>query len=359
MFQASPGNGALVDLFRRVVRQPAANSLAVSIYERLPNSTDFTEALARGVRGYNFAPIGDARLYHSPLATPDNVDPRALQHLGSQALDLAHALLAADPLPAAAPDVVFSDVLGMATVAHDPWVGWALLALGAGLVVAIARRRRGEWSWRGVALAGAHGVAGLVATALALTVLNALSRGPEGADYYDRLAALPRLEWQALLVLLAVLAAMVVGPRGGLERWLAFAGVTLLLATAVQAVLPGGSPFFAWPLLLATSVVAAASTRRSAHGPLARAAFAAAAVLGLAFLAALGHFAMLSIGAGLPAVLVVLLPQAWLLLAPLLPRPHRGGWWVALALLLAAFAVALWVRLDPVAASVPVYSETR
>ncbi|MCM2336438.1 MAG: hypothetical protein NDI66_06625, partial [Pseudomonas sp.] len=193
----------------------------------------------------------------------------------------------------------------------------------------------------------------------ALTGVNLLSRRPGAADYYDRLAALPRLEWQALLVLLAVLAAMVAARRGGLERWLALAGLTLLLATTVQAALPGGSPFFAWPLLLATSVVAAASTRRHADGPLARSAFAAAAVVGLAFLAVLGHFAMLSIGSGLPAVLVVLLPQAWLLLAPLLPRPHRGGWWVALALLLAAVAVALWVRLDPVAASVPVYSETR
>ena len=51
---------------------------------------------------------------------------------------------------------------------------------------------------------------------------------------------------------------------------------------------------------------------------------AAAAVVGIAMLAALGHFALLSIGSGLPAVLVVLLLPAWLLLAPLLPRAHRG-----------------------------------
>jgi hypothetical protein len=360
MFQASPGNGALVDLFARVVRQPAANSLAVSIYERLPNSTDFTEALQRGVPGFNFAPIGDARLYHSPLATPDNVDPRSLQHLGSQALDLARALSGEAALPPAGADAVFSDVLGLATVAYAPWVGWALLALAAGLVVAIARRRRGEWTARGVALAAAHGLAGLVAAALALTALNALSRGPGAPDYYDRLAALPRLEWQALLVLLAVLAAMVaLARRGGLERWLGLAGVVLLLATAVQAALPGGSPFFTWPLLLASAVVAAASSRPRPDGAASWALFAAAAVVGIGFLAALGHFAMLSIGTGLPAVLVVLLAPAWLLLAPLLPRPHRGFWWLALALLLAAVAMALWVRLDPVAASVPVYSETR
>src|SRR3546814_15260378 len=49
----------------------------------------------------------------------------------------------------------------------------------------------------------------------------------------------------------------------------------------------------------------------------------------IGFLAALGHFAMLSIGTGLPAVLVVLLAPAWLLLAPLLPRPHCGFWWLA------------------------------
>lgn len=370
MFQASPGNGALVDLFGRVVRQPAANSLAVSIYERLPNSTDFTIALDHGVRGFNFAPIGDARLYHSPLATADHVDAGSLQHLGAQALDLSRALLTAPAVPQAAPDVVFSDVLGRATIAYPAGIGWVLLLGAAGLMLVAARRRRGEWSARGVGLAIAHTLAALALAAGALTAVNAVSRVAGAPDYYDRLAALPRLEWQALLVVLAVLAAMIAGwRRDGLDRWLGVAVLALALATAVQALLPGGSPFFTWPLLLATATMALVPTRRGPHaapaaavfppGALATGLFALTAVVGVAFLAALGHFALLSIGSGLPAVLVVLLPAAWLLLAPLLPAPARGTGWLAVALLLAAVAIALWVRLDPVAASVPVYPESR
>jgi hypothetical protein len=73
----------------------------------------------------------------------------------------------------------------------------------------------------------------------------------------------------------------------------------------------------------------------------------------------LGHFAMLGVGPMLPMVLAPLLVPALALLAPLLPgdRPRRARLAVT-ALLLAALAMALWVRLDPVAPSVPPYAGT-
>ena len=123
MFETAPGNGEMVRLFQRSVQNPAANSLAVKIYELLPNSTDFTPAKKRGIQGVNFAFIGDAFLYHSPLATPERLDQAGLQHLGGQGLDITRALVTAQALPKPAPDLVFSDVLGRFIIAYPPALG--------------------------------------------------------------------------------------------------------------------------------------------------------------------------------------------------------------------------------------------
>ncbi len=80
-----------------------------------------------------------------------------------------------------------------------------------------------------------------------------------------------------------------------------------------------------------------------------------AAIIGLAWLGGLAHNVLLGIGADLPSVAAAFAPLGFLLLWPLLPlrSPRRPLLLVALALVVAAAGLALWVRLDPIAASVP------
>ncbi len=351
MFETGPGNGAMIDLFAANVRHPAANSLAVKIYELLPNSTDFTPAKKRGLPGFNFAFIGDARLYHSPLATPDALDQRALQHIGGQALDVTRALVTAPALPPVRPDVVFSDVLGLFVIAYPAGFGW--LVLGASLVaVIIAARRRTDWTPRGMLMGGLDLLVFVLAAGLLLYGGNLLSGADGPTNYYDRLAALPRLETQAVLLFGAGLAlALAMAPRrreqfGG---WLGLAAVNLAIGLAVQALLPAAAPVLAWPLLVASLALAITPTGRLLP--------ALAAIFGLAFAGLLAHFLLLGIGGTTPGALAIFAPLTLLLVWPLLPPVKvRPALLTALLLSIAAGGIAVSVRLDPMAPSIPPYN---
>jgi hypothetical protein len=123
MFETGRGNARWMDVYRQHVARPSSNSLAVLIYELMPNNTDFTIPKERGYGGFNFAFIGLAGLYHSPLATADRLDQGALQDIGAQALGVAAALAFAPELPQRAGDAVFADVLGMFVIAYPPALG--------------------------------------------------------------------------------------------------------------------------------------------------------------------------------------------------------------------------------------------
>ena len=362
MFQTNTANGALMELYRDVVQRPAANSIAVSIYERLPNNTDFTPALQRGFRGFNIANVGDARLYHSPLATPDEIDPGTVQHMGAQTLDLTRALLTRDTLPGNAPAAVFSDILGVAMIVYAPATGWIVLGVCALLLALAAYHTKPQWSLRSAAGSAFDGFAVLVVAGLVLFALNMLSRtaGEPELVYYDRLAALPRLELQAALVILAtVIASTAMWARSDASRAVGSGVLTLALSVATQQWLPGGGPTFAWPLLAAAAVFFVQSLAKAgAAWP--RVLSIVIAAIGLAWLGSFAHFVLLAVGADVPSAAAVLLIPALALLAPLLPTwPRRTTLGVSGVMLAAAIGIALWVRLDAVAPSVAVSALSR
>ncbi len=93
MFETSEPNAAAVALYRQAVRNPVANSLAVSAYRLIPNSTDVsTFAEDRKWLTLNFAPIGNETRYHSPGDDLAAMDPATLQHMGDQVLQTVSAV---------------------------------------------------------------------------------------------------------------------------------------------------------------------------------------------------------------------------------------------------------------------------
>ena len=363
MFQTGPNNGDLVRRLAAVAPGASASSLAVTLYESLPNDTDFTPAKDRGMAGLNFAFIGDAWGYHSPLMTPDRLDQGALQHLGDSALAITRDLVTAPALPARTGNAVFASAPLVGIIVYSPATGWALLAVTAGLLVLAAVWRRREWSLGGALMALGQAVLALVIAGLLMFGLNLLS-GSVGAEYYDRLAALPRLEVVAALAALAVVAFLAAAPAGSRwDRWLMWAALCFLGALAAQILLPGAGPVLAWPALLA-AIGAALGARPGAAGGAQVAPAALLAIPGLALLAELFHFAFLGIGAALPYATVPLLIPVLALIAPLMPdgpTPANQRRPVvllgALAIVLAA-GMALWVNLDARAPSVPPYAGT-
>nr|WP_295667809.1 M20/M25/M40 family metallo-hydrolase [Sphingomonas sp.] len=351
MFETGDRNGAMLQLFGENVRRPVGTSLSTFIYKKLPNSTDYTVAKKRGVPGFNFAFIGRASQYHSPTATPEALDQGALQDMGRQVLDLTRALLDAPTLPGRAPDRVFFDAFGLFLVAYPGWVGWLMLVIGVTGYASAA--------WRRATLAETVKSAGmtlavLVVAGLGLYLVNLVSEVRGEGNYYDRLAAIPRLEWQALAVCLAVFVA--------LRRWMpsrngavAGAAVPLLLFGALaQVAAPTAAYIFLVPLMLGGLALA---IERFAARSAGMVATVVVAMLGVGYMIGFGFFLLQAVGPGLPMVATIPLAISVVLLLPIVPVIERArANWTTGILLLLALGIALWVRLDALAPSVAVYS---
>ncbi|MDH7639416.1 M28 family peptidase [Sphingomonas oryzagri] len=407
MFETGDLNGDMIRLMAANVRHPVANSMSVMAYRLMPNSTDFTIARDKGLPGFNFAIMGRPEYYHSPRATADRLDPRSLQDMGDQVLDLASALATAKALPDEAADAVFFDVAGRGIIAYPAGTGWLVLLIAAaglgGAVAGIARARLLSLPAIGLGLLGliwllAHGL-------LLLTVLNLVS-GSTHPNYYDRLAALPRLEAQALLaslaalvgwlgwrrwprrvlgivpgvvlailgwalggshelILFAAVAGMVAGwfaPSAGIPRWsgwIAGIGLLLLVAVIMQAKAPMAAWIFAWPaMVLALAAVPIAWGDAMFAKPWSWAIAAMALAIVLAPLIPLAHLAFLGIGGPMPQVMLAFLLLVAVAVWPLgrIEAPGRGAWLIAGALFVAALAIAVQVRTDPIAPTIPAYS---
>jgi nitrogen fixation-related uncharacterized protein len=112
MYQTSPENGWLVRQLAQAAPAPRASSLSAAVADRMPNSSDFVVFREAGIAGLNFAFIGGPENYHTPQDSPENLDPRTLQHEGSCALSLARRLADADLARIREPDAVFFNPVG-------------------------------------------------------------------------------------------------------------------------------------------------------------------------------------------------------------------------------------------------------
>lgn len=354
LFQTSGDNGNAVALFADVARRPGGSSLAAYIYSVLPNDTDLTPVLAGPYTAYNFAFIGRSGLYHSPLATPARLDQGAVQDMGAQVLELTRALLDADAMPAPAPDAVFFDLFGRIMLTYPAWAGWVMLALAVGALGWTARRERDLRALGG----GAARMAALLLVAGGLYyVLNLLSGADGPTNYYDRLAAIPRLE--AIAALAGTAAALLLFGGGALSTAgkVGAALPLLLIAAAGQAIAPTAAYFIVVPVMLA-ALALLSLTRSSGTAARLFAGAVASAVLG--YMLALGHQVMQGVGPTMPMAAALPLALAVLGLLPVWSGLGvRTARLAAGALLVLAVGVALWVRLDPIAPSVAVYADTK
>ena len=370
MFETSDRNGEVIALLRRAAERPSSSSLSVFLYRHMPNDTDFSLAKAAGVQGMNFAFIGRQFDYHSPTATPANLDAGALQDMGGQVLSAAAALAFAPQLPARAPDAIHSQVAGDVLLAYGPTTGWLILAAAAGLLtVGWVRARRAEKFPLSDVVRGAGG---LLFVALSAAAILHFARRAVGVDvgYLEQrfLLAEPRL-WEAAVMLLAIglllaaaaelargrrkiallplaaglagslfggfdLVGLVIGAGAALvgaaacgrrvSRPPAWAGVLILgliLGVAAMVFAPAISFAIAWPLALAC-LGAALTSLACGRGPVSLTILGLLAALGLGWIGGMAHMAHL--GLDLPEVLTVPLVMATLLIWPL-AHPTEGA----------------------------------
>lgn len=311
MFQTSPRNGHLIDLFARTARRPASSSLSVLIYEKMPNDTDLTETLAAGIAGMNYAIIGRQFDYHSATATPANLDRGSLQDMGTQVLAAASDVAFGGALPGREDSRVYSNLFGDTVAAYPAWFGWAvILAIGVLIIFAIRwARHSGEFPASDIARGmGALAFAGVGAVAVLQFARRLTGAGFGFLEQRFLMAQSAPWEWAIMMLSLGFLM-LSAGDMARGRRWMAavplaaglacsafggfdvigavsglVAGVLgffvynrpasrkgawagaltlgLLLSVILQVAAPGAAYVIAWPLLVAA--IGAAATALSA-----------------------------------------------------------------------------------------------
>lgn len=349
MFQTGADNGETARLFAARAISPSSNSLTAFLYKTMPNDTDFSVTLSRGLPGMNFAFIGRPGLYHSPDATPEHLEQGALQSLGEQAWRVAEVIAYAPALPAKAPDAVWSSLFGHWVIVYSPAVGWGLVGLAAALILLgalalKAQKRLFVGSIGGGVVRTIAATAGAMMLMAGVGLLAAAGDSPR-ALYYHGLRHTAEIEAAALCALAAaILLAFNVrrGESGARNRALGGLLVVLAVTVALQRLAPATAVTAAWPLLAGALAFAlrAQSTRWWA-----KLGVSLMSIIGLGYVLEVGHAMAEGIGAVLAAAMAALTPLAVAAAGPKVEfrRPEHAQT-LAYALLAVALVLALIAR---------------
>ncbi len=253
LFETSRGNLALLDDIRAQPAPLVTTSLATAVYERLTNGSDLSVWKGLGAGGFNFAFIEKASLYHTGKDDGANLDPRSVQHQGSQALALVRRLSdATAPPTSASGDAVFFDVFGRFLVAWP--VSWAVPLAVVSLILLLVGAARSFSRFADVRRVTMVALAFFSAIALAV----ALGFGVQAIATRDPAGDWPASRWlflagSSLAALVVVRASLSICPRSATSShrffaaWLLNAGLGLLIAFSV----PGAHYLFTAPALVA------------------------------------------------------------------------------------------------------------
>lgn len=340
LFQTSPGNARLIDLYVKSVPFYATSSLFAEIYRLLPNDTDLTLFIRQGIPSFNFAFSDNVADYHTVFDRRENLSMATLQAQGENMLNVAAALGGTRYDDLTGGDAVYIDIFGY-IVPRMP-ASWALpLSLATLLVLLLAAYRtqgigRREWLLAALmppALLIVCGATGWLLHWLAQTI----SGQPDPSYAYP----IALREGLALGVVAAVLvvARMADARAATFATWIWFA----ILSVASAALVPGSSPYFLFPALAAALVaIAVAFVPGAAKAWLSDVLFAIPILIALAI-----WLALVAAGEGLLGLRLhplFTLPAAFaaMTLVPLLHAPamRRGVWLGLVAVSLGGALVA-------------------
>ena len=291
LFQTSTGDGPLVDLYAENVPEYATSSLYHEIYRFLPNDTDLTLFIANGFPSYNFAYVGGVADYHTAKDIRANLDPVSLQQHGDNMMGVVKGLEGTDFARLRGNDDIYFDILGRWLPRAPASLAIPLASLAFLGTVAAASLSCQHYGWRGW-LRGFAVTPSLISLALLggfllHAIASLISGMPEPAYAYPaafRIALALALGGTTLLVSRIAPAG---ASRFAVWLWLATMGIV------VAIFLPGLSPYFLVPSLVAAiALVASARTSRNLFDIGAVLFAAAVALLVWSSIGALGEMIM-------------------------------------------------------------------
>ncbi|HEY7928979.1 MAG TPA: M20/M25/M40 family metallo-hydrolase [Steroidobacteraceae bacterium] len=347
LFQTSPGDARLLQLYAQHVQLSATSSLFAGIYRHLPNDTDLTLFIRAGIPSVNFAIAENVQAYHSPLDSLSMLSPASLQMQGDNLLAMVRALQASPFAQLRSGDALYVTLLGY-FLPRMPKAAALPLALVVLLLALWATRRARAFPSMRAAGAPLLMVAGSVLLGQMLWMLAAwISRSSDPG--YAHPAALRAALALALWLMLLLASRLGTARQLTAAAWLWIAALGVLAAL----ILPAAVPYFVWP-----AAVAAVLLLWGAHLPggwdsrLGRIASTVAALVALLFWLPLATGSMALLGLKLSAAFTLSASLGLVTLLPLMATQLDGPIWRASALVCATAAVLCAV----IAALQPSYS---
>ena len=256
LFQTSPGDGPLIDLYARSVPQYATSSLFAVIYKLLPNDTDLTPFIDQGFTSFNFAFSGNVAHYHTALDRRANISQSTLQQHGNNLLGVVNGLMQTDFASLKGGDDVYLTLFGyflprMPSSWALPLAALSLLAL---LIAAYISRGEVLGTRRSLMAVAAPvmAIAGSAAFGWLLHEEAVVISGQSNPSYAHPLFL--RIALGLGVATFTILMTRIAGARIlALSVWLWMA----VLAVVSAAFLPGLSPYFLFPAMLASVLILA------------------------------------------------------------------------------------------------------
>jgi hypothetical protein len=350
LFQTSPGDGPLIDLYARGVSNYATSSLYAEIYRLLPNDTDLTLFIRDGFPSFNFAFSENVAHYHTSLDRRENLDPQTLQQQGDNLLGVAGALEQTDFAALRGQNDIYVDLLGRA-LPRLP-AKWALpLSVAAFILLLMAALMA-----RGAPVGASRWLAAFAITpALVIgaglmgwllhTIASLVSGMPDPSYAYP--AAL-RVGLALGVAFVTLIVSRTAPPRASAAAvWLWIAVLGLVVAVLV----PGLTPYFLLPALIAgVLLLAAAFLPGNWDGPAGQAALLLSALPMLLLWVGFGAMGETVMGLKLHPLFTIPLALGLSALVPLFAAyalPSRAWLAVSAVACLAAISAAAFAGMQP------------
>jgi hypothetical protein len=248
LFQTSPANSKLIDLYTKRLAFYSTSSLFAEIYRLLPNDTDLTLFLKDKFPSFNFAFSDNVADYHTTLDRRENLSRLTLQEQGSNMLGVVLGLEETPYADLEGHNEVYLDLFG-AVVPRIP-ASWALpLAVIALLILFMGASRAGGIAPRQWLVAFVMPLALIAACAAVGWVLHTVAQlisGQPDPSYAYPIALREGLGFGVAAMVLLV--TRLSDTRAAtFAVWIWFGVLSVLTAIF----LPGISPYFLFPTLLA------------------------------------------------------------------------------------------------------------
>jgi hypothetical protein len=343
LFQTSAGDAPLIDLYAKSVPEYATSSLFSVIYKALPNDTDLTLFINDKLPSFNFAFSGNVAHYHTALDRRENLDPRTLQHHGDNLLGMVSALETTDfATLSGGHDDIYLTIYGK-LLPRMP-VGWALplavLAFTLLLLTAFLSRAGttlGGWlrafSILPVMLLGSAALGWVLHT-----IASLVSGQPDPSYAYPTVLRLALAAGVLLVFVLCTRFAETKLAALALWLWMGF------LALVCALFLPGLSPYFLFPAVIAAVLLPVQSRLQGAWtGAAGQIALALAGALPVVIWMSLTQAGESVQGLAIHPLFTIPAAFGMAALLPLAAGSLAGGMWRVSLAVCAVIAVALAV----------------